>query len=279
MKQTVLITGASSGFGKVFATRFAAGGWNVIATMRTPPSMPPDHPDILVTALDVQDRASIDRAVAAGIDRFGAIDAVINNAGFGLFGVFEETPRERIEVELGVNLLGAMDVTRAVLPHMRARRRGIVANISSGAGVFALPMASMYCASKFALEGFSEGLAYELSPLGIVVKIIEPGGVLATGFGERSAREAAAATPIPDYAPFREHAAGVFAGLRAARGLATSEEVAEVTFTAVTDGTRRLRYVATADIQPLVKARRETSEEQYITLMRSQFERGEGTRS
>lgn len=274
MKQTVLITGASTGFGKAFAERFAAGGWNVIATMRTP--APLDHPDIFVTALDVQDRASIDRAVAAGIERFGAIDAVLNNAGYGLFGVFEETPREKIVEQLGVNLLGVMDVTRAVLPHMRSRRRGVIANVSSGAGVFTLPLISLYSASKFALEGFSESLAYELAPLGIVVKIIEPGGVVTTGFTRRSAAEAESATPIDDYAPFREHAARIFADLREARGRATAEDVAEVTFAAVTDGTRQLRYVATADIQPLVKARREAGEERYIAMMRSQFERTGG---
>jgi NAD(P)-dependent dehydrogenase (short-subunit alcohol dehydrogenase family) len=276
MKQTVLITGASSGFGKAFAARFAAGGWNVVATMRTP--TPPAHPDVFVTALDVQDRASIDRAIGAGLDRFGAIDAVINNAGFGLFGVFEETPRAQIEQQLAVNLVGAMDVTRAVLPHLRARRRGVIVNISSGAGVFTLPLSSLYCASKFALEGFSEALAYELAPLGIVVKIIEPGGVLSTSFGQRTAAEAASATSIGDYAPVHEHAAEVYAALRKAAGGATPEDVAEVTFAAVTDGTRRLRYVATADIAPLVKARRETSEDQYIAFMRSRFERSEDGR-
>lgn len=275
-QQTVLITGASTGFGAAFTRRFAAAGWNVIATMRNPdggdgPALAA-LPDVLVTRLDVEAPDSIEAAVAAGISRFGAIDAVINNAGFGLFGVFEETPVAQIRTQLEVNLFGVMAVTRAVLPHLRGRGRGVIANISSGAGVFTLPMASSYCASKFALEGFSEALAYELAGLGVVVKIIEPGGVLSTGFGARSAAEVTQATSIADYDPFKARAAAVYAGLRAARGVATSEDVAEVTFAAITDGTRQLRYVATPDIAPLVNARRASGEAQYVDVMRSRFE-------
>ena len=274
MKQTVLITGASSGFGLAFGRKFAAEGWNVIATMRAPAdgAALAALPGVLVTALDVQDPASIAAAIAAGVARFGAIDAVINNAGFGLFGIFEETPLDQLRLQFEVNLFGAMAVTRAVLPQLRGRRRGVIANISSGAGVFTLPLSSLYCASKFALEGFSEALAYELAPLGIVVKIIEPGGVLATGFGARSGAEATRTQPIADYEPMRAHTAQLFAGLRASRALATAEHVADVTFAAITDGTRTLRYVATDDIRPLVHARRETSEAAYIDFVRSRFE-------
>lgn len=273
MRKTVLVTGCSSGFGRDIVKVFAAEGWNVVATMRTPDrEQELTRSDrLVVTKLDVQDRASIEAAVGEAVTTFGALDVVINNAGFGLFGVFEETPRARLEEQFAVNVFGVMDVTRAVLPRMRKQRSGTIVNVSSGAGVFTLPLLSGYCASKFALEGFSEALSYELSPLGIRVKLVEPGGVTSTRFGERSAAEAGRTTPIADYAPFVSGAHRVFDELRAARGMATSEEVARVVFEAATDDSDRLRYLATQDIAPLVAARRESSERQYMELMRSRF--------
>jgi NAD(P)-dependent dehydrogenase (short-subunit alcohol dehydrogenase family) len=274
MTKTVLITGCSSGFGKTSAELFAAKGWNVIATMRNPDTAQLASlialDNVLVARLDVQDRDSIAAAIAAGIARFGRIDALVNNAGFGLFGIFESTPPEKIAEQFDVNVFGVMEVTRAVLPNFRANGGGVILNISSGAGVFTLPMLSMYCASKFALEGFSEALSYELLSQNIVVKIIEPGGVISTGFGNRSGQEAVVNAAIDDYADFFAETLEVFAGLRGQR-LATEQDVAEVIYAAATDGTPRLRYVATDDIRPLVKARRESTEEDYIDLMRSRF--------
>jgi NAD(P)-dependent dehydrogenase (short-subunit alcohol dehydrogenase family) len=271
MSRTILITGCSTGFGKATALLFAARGWNVIATMRNPEAggelAALDH--VLVTRLDVQDPASIAAAVAEAIARFGRIDVLVNNAGFGLFGIFEATAPDKVLEQFEVNVFGLMDMIRAVLPHMRANRSGVIINVSSGAGVFTLPMISLYCASKFALEGFSEALSYELSSLGVSVKIIEPGGVTSTGFGKRSGIEAAAANNIADYGPFIDATMEVFADLRASRASATSEEVAEVIFIAATDGTDQLRYIATDDIKPLVAARRETSEAEYIAFMRA----------
>jgi NAD(P)-dependent dehydrogenase (short-subunit alcohol dehydrogenase family) len=273
MTQTVLITGCSTGFGEATARLFAARGWDVVATMRRPEAGAAlaGLDNVLVTRLDVQDRTSIDAAIAEGIARFGRIDVVVNNAGFGLFGVFEATARDKVQEQFEVNVFGLMDVTRALLPHFRANRSGVIVNISSGAGVFGLPMISLYTASKFALEGFSESLSYELKDLGIAVKIVEPGGVTSTDFGRRSGEEAGRAGAIADYDPFVAGAAEVFAGLRASRANATSEEVAEVIFTAATDGSDQLRYVATDDIKPLVTARRETSEAQYIAMMRERM--------
>jgi len=226
--------------------------------------------NVLVTRLDVQDPASIDQAIQAGIARFGRIDALVNNAGFGLFGVFEGTPREKIQQQFDVNVFGVMDVTRAILPHFRQNKAGLILNVSSGAGVFALPMSSLYCASKFALEGFSEALTYELAPLGITVKVVEPGGSLSTNFVQRNGSEAAEVTTPADYHPVVAGSQAVFGELSAA-ATATAEDVAKVIYDAATDGSDRLRYVATDDIKPMVKARRETSEEEYIAYMRSRF--------
>jgi NAD(P)-dependent dehydrogenase (short-subunit alcohol dehydrogenase family) len=243
-----------------------------VATMRAPEQEKDlvGLSDVLVTRLDVQDRESIQLAIEEGIAHFGKIDALINNAGFGLFGVFEAISREKVQEQFNINVFGVMDVTRAILPHFRKNKRGLIINVSSGAGVFTLPMLSLYCASKFALEGFSESLSYELASQNIVVKIVEPGGVLSTNFGKRSGAEAAQNASLPDYDTFVAGANAIFASLRGQR-LATEESVAKVIFTAATDGTDQLRYVATEDILPLVKARRETSEEQYIEFMRSKY--------
>jgi NAD(P)-dependent dehydrogenase (short-subunit alcohol dehydrogenase family) len=272
LKKTALITGTSSGIGRAATNFFAGKGWNVVATMRRPTAEADwtGLDNVLVTRLDVQDLASIRQAIEAGIARFGRIDVLINNAGFGQYGLFEAISREKIQEQFDVNVFGVMDVTRAILPHFRKNKGGLIINISSGAGIFTLPMLSLYCASKFALEGFSESLAYELASQNIVVKIVEPGGVVSTNFGKRSGEEAAQNVALADYDAFVARTNAVFAGLRTARR-ATEVDVAEVIFEAATDGTNQLRYVATADIAPLVKARRETSEQEYIAFMRSRF--------
>ena len=272
MNKTVLITGCSSGFGKATAKLFAHRNWNVVATMRRPDVDPQFAAldNVLVTQLDVQDRKSIERAVNEGIARFERIDVLINNAGFGLSGIFETTPREKIAEQFDVNVFGVMDVTRAVLPHFRANGSGVVVNVSSGAGVFTLPMLSLYCASKFALEGFSEAVSYELSSQNIVVKLVEPGGVLSTNFFKRNGIEADHVEVPPSYAAFVGSTNTTLANLKT-QWLAGDGDVAKIIYNAATDGTDRLRYVATDEIKPLIKARRETSEESYIETMRSRF--------
>ncbi|MBW4639211.1 MAG: SDR family oxidoreductase [Gloeocapsa sp. UFS-A4-WI-NPMV-4B04] len=272
MPKTILITGTSSGLGKATARLFAYEGWNVVATMRQPEKEQElvQLPNVLVTRLDVQERVSITTAIEAAITRFGQIDALINNAGFGLFGLFEATPPEKVVEQFNVNVFGVMDTIRAVLPHFRRNKAGLILNISSGAGIFTLPMLSLYCASKFALEGFSEALFYELTSQNIVVKIIEPGGIVNTKFEQRIGSEAVENSTIPDYDRFAAHTNAVFESLRDVRQ-ATEEDVAKVIYQAATDGTDRLRYVATEDIKPMVKARRETSENEYIAFMRTRF--------
>src|SRR5258707_3808693 len=176
MTKTVLITGVSSGIGKAAALHFAKAGWNVVATLRQPDAAADlaALPNVLVTRLDVQVPATITTAIDAGIAHFGRIDALVNNAGFSLFGVFEAIPQAKIQEQFDVNLFGVMAVTRTILPHFRAHKRGTIINVSSGAGIFTLPMLSLYCASKFALEGFSEALAYELAAQNIAGQIVEP---------------------------------------------------------------------------------------------------------
>jgi NAD(P)-dependent dehydrogenase (short-subunit alcohol dehydrogenase family) len=264
--RTVLITGASTGLGRAAALLFRKKGWNVIATMRTPTPIE----GCFVVPLDVVDPASVERAVAAGLEKFGQIDVVLNNAGYGLFSIFETVTDAKIRELFDVNVFGVMNVTRAVLPHFREQKSGVFVNVSSGAGAFVLPTASLYSASKFALEAFSEGLAYEVSAFGVKVKIIEPGGV-ATSFGERASKEAAASSAVPGYEAFLAQAGPVFARLyaeAAADTSATPEKVAELMFDAATDGSEQLRYVATDAIKSLVELRRSAGEAKYLAHMR-----------
>jgi NAD(P)-dependent dehydrogenase (short-subunit alcohol dehydrogenase family) len=270
MSKTILITGASSGIGKASAALFAAKGWNVIATMRRPDaSLEADN--LLVEELDVQDVDSIQHAVDAGIARFGAIDVLLNNAGYGQYGLFEALSREDIQTQFDVNVFGVMNVIRAVLPHFRARKSGVIVNVGSGAGIFTLPMISLYCASKFALEGFSEALSYELASQGIGVKLVDPhGGVTSTRFNERSAQSAAASDALKDYDSFVARTGEAFAKLAAASTI-TAEEVAHVIHGAATDDTDRLRYLLGDDARGFIKARRTLDDQDYIDFMRARF--------
>jgi NAD(P)-dependent dehydrogenase (short-subunit alcohol dehydrogenase family) len=270
MSKTVLITGASSGIGRASVALFAAKGWNVIATMREPDvSLAADN--VLVARLDVRDAGSIRAAIDAGIGRFGAIDALVNNAGYGQYGLFEALSREDIQAQFDVNVFGVMDVTRAVLPHFRARKSGVVVNVSSGAGLFTLPMISLYCASKFALEGFSEALSYELLSQGIGVKLVIPhGGVTSTRFNARSMESHVKDETLSDYDGFVERTGTAFAALAAASSI-SADEVANLIHEAATDGTDRLRYLIGDDARGFVKARRTLPDQEYIDFMRARF--------
>lgn len=187
-RKTILITGASSGFGRHCAMLFEKNGWNVIASMRAPDRETEfrEKKSILLSRLDVTDRQSIASTVEAGIERFGQIDVLMNNAGFGASGFFEEASEEEIDTIIRTNFLGALHVTRAVLPVMRNQRSGMIINLTSIAGLVGIPMMSLYSASKFALEGFSESLRYELKDYGIEVRTIAPGG-FKTAYGRNEA--------------------------------------------------------------------------------------------
>lgn len=183
--QTWFITGASSGFGLAFAEYALACGHNVVATARTPSKLgalagrAPDR--VLTLALDVSRAGDAEAAVSAAIAEFGRIDVLINNAGYGIVGALEETPEAELRAQMETNFFGAVRVTIAALPHMRANRAGAIVNMSSLGGQLSFGGFSAYSASKFALEGMSEALAQEVAPFGIKVLIVEP-GAFRTGF-------------------------------------------------------------------------------------------------
>ena len=179
MSKTWFITGASRGLGADIATAALKAGDRVVATGRqraaVSDKLGPDNDRLLTLSLDVADAAQAREAVAQAIARFGAIDVLVNNAGYGHLGYFEETTDADIQAQYATNVFGLFNVTRAALPAMRAARKGHVFNLSSVAGYRGIETGSLYCSSKFAVEGFSEALAGELAPFGIHVTIVEPG--------------------------------------------------------------------------------------------------------
>ena len=163
MTATILITGASTGIGKATATAFSARGWNVIATMRDPATSDLAGPGMLVTRLDVTDAGSIAAAVKAGLRRFGRIDALVNNAGYGACGPLEAFSPDQTKRQFDTNVLGLLAVTQAVLPKLRAQKSGVVVNISSVGGRMTFPFFNLYHGTKFAVESITEALAWEMS--------------------------------------------------------------------------------------------------------------------
>lgn len=187
MNKILLITGSSTGIGRETALYFAQKGWQVAATMRNPEKETElqKNPNIHLFQLDVTSKQSIQHAVEKIIQKFGKIDVLVNNAGFSVTGIFEGISEEDLKRQFDTNVFGLMQLTKEVLPHMRHQKSGCIINVSSIAGKLALPLFSVYHATKFAVEGFSESLQYELRPFNIKVKLIEP-GIIYTDFYERS---------------------------------------------------------------------------------------------
>lgn len=239
--------------------------------MRDPSSAPDlaTRENVVLAPLDVKRPETITAAVEAGIARFGAIDVVLNNAGLSPQGAFEELYEKWGREVFDVNVFGVMDVTKAILPHFRARRAGLFVNVSSAAGLMGFPLGTLYDATKYAIEGFTEALAYELLPLGIGVKLIEP-GLVKTRMTETISLSALPEERIDDYRPISEHMMGVFASMMAA-GVPEASSVAEQIYDATTDGTDRLRYIVTPEAAALVESRRSMDDQAFVANLRNMF--------
>ncbi len=240
-QRAVLITGASSGIGRATATTFYHAGWKVVAAMRNPKRDAPivNGDRFLPVTMDVTDEAEIERAVATAVDRFGRIDVLVNNAGYGLTGPLEGITADQLSRQFDVNVFGVAAVIRRVLPTLRTQRDGVIINVSSIGGRIAFPFASAYHATKFAVEGLSESLRFELRSHGIRVKVVEPGGIR-TDFITRSQELARHS----DYEPQLSRMADMTARLN--DRLPGPEGVAAVILRAATDRSDRLRYTAKA---------------------------------
>jgi len=251
-KQVVLITGSSTGFGRLFANTLARNGHTVFATMRDPGGRnaknaseirtlaEKDSLPMYVLELDVTDDSSVERAVNAALAKAGRIDVAINNAGYFLSGLEEAVTTEQAKRLMDTNFFGPVRVNRAVLPHMRRQRSGVLMHISSGAGRVVLPAVGFYCASKFALEALAEAYHYELAAQGIESVILEPGAYETAVFGNSVAAADEARTNT--YGAAKEIPARVNAALSSTT--ANAQEVADAVLRIIETpaGEKQLRY-------------------------------------
>ncbi len=240
MEKVILITGASSGIGLHTAKLFQAKSWKVAATMRDPDKAVELKKivDVECLRLDVTDVDSIKTAIAATIEKFGRIDAVVNNAGYGLIGPFEAATPNQIEEQFETNVFGLMNVCRQILPYFREQRRGYIVNVASVGGRITFPVTSLYNSTKWAVEGFSESLQYELEQFNIRVKIIEPGPIRTDFYGR--SMEIPRQEGLTEYNQILDR---TMTNMKKAGADAPDGEiVAQVIYTAVTDGSKRLRY-------------------------------------
>lgn len=243
--KTVLITGSSSGYGFETARHFHAQGWDIIATMRTPrEGLLPEGVRLLT--LDVTDPASITAAIEAA----GPIDVLVNNAGIGLVGAFEAAPMDYVRKIFETNTFGTMAMVQAVIPQMRARRSGVIVNVTSSVTLAPMPLAAAYTASKQAVEGFTGSLAHELGAFGVQVKLVEPGYAPTTRFAQNIGFSIEEMIPEP-YADFARPIFEAFAS----PSLTTKEsDVAEAVWLAANDASDRLHYPAGPDAVALAAA-------------------------
>lgn len=267
-KKTVFITGASAGIGLATALHFQQQGWNVVATMRNPDAGKDllALENLLVLKLDVTDPKSIDAAVASTIARFGSMDVLVNNAGYGVCGVLEVTPIEAMRRQFETNVIGLLAMTKAVIPTFRKQHSGVIVNISSIGGRLTLPLSPLYSGTKFAVEGISESLAYEMSAIGVRVKVVEP-GMIATNF--RNALEFHNEPSISEYQPVIDGLWNGVGGMVA--NAAGPELVAKVIYTAATDGTAQLRYTAGEDARQLAAQRASEDDNTFFAKLHAIF--------
>lgn len=268
MRQTILITGASSGIGKATAIHFYKHGWNVIATMRSPEKDTEFSKleNVQLAKLDVLDVSSIEQAIKNGIAKFDKIDVLVNNAGYGAYGPLESFPRENIIRQFNTNVIGLMDVTKAIIPHFRQNKEGAIVNISSIGGQMTFALGTLYHGTKFAVEGISESLHYEMKELGVKVKIVEP-GFIATDFGGRSFDFQAG--DIKEYQPL---IGALMKQWQNPNNIVSPPSlVAEVIFNAVNDGTNQLRYRAGENAKLILDSRKQMTDIEFFEMMNKQL--------
>lgn len=254
MDQTIFITGASSGIGKATARLFASKGWKVIATMRTPEKETELNTiENITLKLDVTVLQEIHQTVR-NILQEHEVDVVFNNAGYALMGALEAVSDDEIHAQMETNFFGVVRVTKAFIPYFRERGRGLFITTGSSAGLAGFPMGSVYDASKWAIEGWSESLSYELSEFNIGIKTIEPGMV---------------ATEIMNKSPMVSHPAydsllnKFVAAVMQQENMTTPEQIAEVVYGAATDTSKKLRYVCGEDAVAMYSHRLEVGDEAF----------------
>jgi Short-chain alcohol dehydrogenase of unknown specificity len=268
MPKTILITGCSTGLGNTTAKKFANEGWNVVATMRKPDErIAAENPErIFVTKLDVTSPASIEAGIAAGVARFGRIDAIVNNAGVSVVSIFEATPMDVIRNIFETNVFGVINVIKAITPYFREQGGGTMVNITSNMGFASSPLLAIYVATKHAVEGLSESLSYELESQNISVKIVEPGAMRTTSFTS-STMSASQEVSIPE--SYKSYFDSMMQSMvNYPFDDADEKQVANQVYAAACDESDRLRFLAGPDAEETAKLRWTQSEEKYMATMR-----------
>jgi NAD(P)-dependent dehydrogenase (short-subunit alcohol dehydrogenase family) len=265
MQNTIFITGASSGLGKATAKLFHSKGWNVISTMRNPEKETElsNLKNVTLLPLDVASLEQIKATVAKAIS-LHHIDVVFNNAGYGLMGAMEALSDKQILKQIDTNLLGVLRVTQAFIPYFRENKNGVFISTTSMGGLLAFPLNSIYHATKFALEGWSESMSFELGLHNIKIKTVAPGGI-ATDFIGRSLDRSSQ----PEYKELEDKLFSLIDGMM--QSASTAEQIAEVVYEAATDGKDQIRYVAGEDAKAMYARRLEIGSEEARKEIRQQI--------
>ena len=266
MQKTIFITGASSGLGKSTAKLFQSKGWRVIATMRNPEKETELNKlkDVILLPLDVTQQEQITSTIEK-VTNLYLVDVVMNNAGYGLIGVLESLNDEQIQRQITTNLLSVIRISKAFTSHFRERKSGMFINITSTFGLIGFPTCSIYSATKFAVDGFSESMAYELAQFGIQVKIIAPGG-MQTDFAVRSME-------LGQHEAYEKLTSEVSKGYSAEKisNYTKVEDIAEIVYQSATDGKNQLRYVAGNDANQLYDERLNLGIENQVQNIKTMF--------
>lgn len=269
MKKTIVITGSSSGIGKATALYFAAQGWHVAATLRNPEKETEltKINNIKLYALDVTSSESVDNALKLIKSDFGKIDVVVNNAGFGADGVFESMSDEFIEKQFDTNVFGLMRVTREAIKIMREQKDGSIIQIASVGGRVAFPLYSIYHGTKWAVEGFTESLQYEVAQFNIKLKIVEPGAIKTDFYGRSRAFTTPAYTTAYDNLVKQCEAVSMDAGDKGA----SPDAVAKVIFRAANDHSTKMRYPIAYPANVLLPLKRILPERLFFWLVKQSY--------
>ena len=267
MGKTIFITGASSGLGKASAKLFQENGWNVAATMRKPESETElnELDNVKLYRMDVTNLEQIGKAAEDAISDFGKVDVVLNNAGYGLAGALEAISDTQITNQIQTNLLGVIRVTKSFLPHFRVNKSGLFINVTSIGGLITFPLFSLYHATKWALEGFSESLWFEMQVIGVGVKTISPGGIR-TDFAGRSL-DMATNPELTQYNDLTAKMMAMFGDPERQKAHSTSRQIAEVIYEAATDGKDQLRYVAGEDAKEMFRQRQAAGDQGFMKAL------------
>jgi NAD(P)-dependent dehydrogenase (short-subunit alcohol dehydrogenase family) len=272
-QKVAVITGSSSGIGLESALILGRNGYNTYATMR---SLDKDTSikavvqneglPIRVVQLDVTDDTSVKNAIDHIISEAGRIDLLVNNAGYGLVGALEDLAIEELKSQYETNLFGLIRVTQAVLPAMRKQRSGRIINISSGAGIFGYPGGSAYVSTKFAVEGLSESIAYELEPFGIKVILVEP-GFIKTNFGNAMVMAKKAQDSASPYSELMQKT--MASTTKLAKNASDAELVASIILESASNPNPRLRYLAGKDVESWAASKKNMDELEFFNMMKS----------